>query len=239
MQPSAQMSQQATARQGAPAGHGKTRNPRYFPRGGEPTKGFKSADFAHDTFNTRQNKFAVQFTQLQKNIANYLQRTSAAEGYLVAETIRTKKKQTIDLPPPIDKSAPDADNQKIIQGEEVKTIAKRRLKLEESLKKGYTTIYDQCSQEVKDKLEAPNDWEATQRDQSLHELISKIERICMGFNDHKQEVFILVQALKTLCLYSQSNKETVEEYDRNFRSGTPWKLSGNHRACTRESLMVC
>jgi len=38
------------------------------------------------------------------------------------------------------------------------------------------------------------------------------------FNDHKQEVFNLVQSLKTMFLYTQSNKETVEEYGRNFRS---------------------
>jgi hypothetical protein len=69
---------------------------------------------AHDTFNTRQNKFAAQFTQSQKNVANYLQRTSAAEGYLVAETVRTGKKQMIDLPPAIDESAPDAEDQKFI-----------------------------------------------------------------------------------------------------------------------------
>ena len=40
----------------------------------------------------------------------------------------------------------------------------------------------------------------------------------MGFDDHKQVVFSLVQALKTLFLYLQSNKETVEQYGRNFRA---------------------
>ena len=75
--------------------------------------------------------------------------------------------------------------------------AKQRLKLVESLKKGYATVYDQCSQEVKDKLAGTDDWESIQRDQLLHKLISKIERICVGFDDHKQEVFNLVQALKT------------------------------------------
>ena len=40
----------------------------------------------------------------------------------------------------------------------------------------------------------------------------------MGFDDHKQEVFNLIQALKTLFLYSQSNKETVEQYGWNFRA---------------------
>jgi hypothetical protein len=97
-------------------------------------------------------------------------------------------------------------------------IAKRKLKLAKSLKKGYATVFDQCSEQVKDKLEATEDWEATQKNQSLHELIQKIKRICMGFDDHKQEVFKLIQALKTLFLYMQSNKAIVEQYGRNFRA---------------------
>jgi hypothetical protein len=39
-----------------------------------------------------------------------------------------------------------------------------------------------------------------------------------GIRHHKQEVFNLVQSLKTLFLYTQSDKETVEEYGCNFRS---------------------
>ncbi len=55
-------------------------------------------------------------------------------------------------------------------------------------------------------------------EQWLHDLITKIERICMGFDNHKQEIFNLVQALKRLFLYSQSKKESVEESSRNFKS---------------------
>ena len=87
-----------------------------------------------------------------------------------------------------------------------------------SLKKGYGTLYDQCLQEVKDKLKATDNWASIQRDQSLHKLINKIKKLCLGFDDHKQEVFNLVQALKTLFLYSQSDKETVEQYGQNFRA---------------------
>ena len=57
-----------------------------------------------------------------------------------------------------------------------------------------------------------------QLDQSLHELIRRIKKICVGFDAHKQSVFNLVQSLKTLFLYSQSEKDTVEEYTRNFQS---------------------
>ncbi len=97
-------------------------------------------------------------------------------------------------------------------------MAKHWLKLEESLKKGYATVYSQCAEEVQDKLKSSDDWEGIQKAQSLHELIAKIEKICVGFEDHKQDVFNLVQSLKTLFLYTQSNKETVEKYGHNFRS---------------------
>jgi hypothetical protein len=75
--------------------------------------------------------------------------------------MRMGREQIIPLPPVMDVNAPDAANLNMIRAEEVKTIAKRRLKLSNSLKKGFGTVYDQCSQEVKDKLESLEDWEET------------------------------------------------------------------------------
>ncbi len=72
---------------------------------------------------------------------------------MVAETVRMGRKQVIDLPRAIDPNDLELEDKKIIQAEEVKTIAKRHLKLEDSLKKGYAMVYDQCLQEVQDKLE--------------------------------------------------------------------------------------
>ncbi len=149
-------------------------------------------------------------------MANYLQGTAADEGYLVAETVRTGKEQIIALPPAVNTSALDADNQKIIWEEAVRAIAKRKVKLDNAPKKEFVTVYDQCSLEVRDKLEASNDWDRVQREQLLHDLISKIKRTCVGFDDHKQEVFNLVQALKTLFLYTQTEKESIDEYAHNF-----------------------
>ncbi len=151
-------------------------------------------------------------------MANYLQRTAADEGYLVAETVRRGKEQIIALLPAVDTSAADADDQKIIWEEAVRAIAKRKVKLDNALKKGFAMVYDQCSLEVRDKLEASDEWDRVQREQSLHDLISKIERICVGFDDHKQEVFNLVQALKTLFLYTQTEKESIDKYAHNFKS---------------------
>ena len=75
------------------------------------------------------------------------------------------------------------------------------------MKKGYTTVYNQCSQEVHNKLKATKYWENVQLDQSLHEPIKRIEKICIGFDDRKQSAFNLVQSLKTLFLYIQTEIE--------------------------------
>ncbi len=61
---------------------------------------------------------------------------------LVAKTMRT-----------------NTDNQKIIQEEALRAIAKSKAKLDNTLKKGKTTVYGQCSLEVRDKLEASNEWD--------------------------------------------------------------------------------
>jgi hypothetical protein len=141
------MSQQAAAGQGAGRGGGG-RKGWYFPRGGgiEIVKLHKPAisKTAQDMFNMGYNKFAAQFSQLRKNVANYLQRSSAMEGYLVAETVRTGCKQVIELPAAVDKNTPDAADLAVIRTEEVKLVAKQQQKLEELPKKGFATVYEQC-----------------------------------------------------------------------------------------------
>ena len=79
-------------------------------------------------------------------------------------------------------------------------MAKRRITLNQDLKKLFATVYDLCYQEVREKLESSDEWETVLTNQSLHELILKIERICVSFDDHKQDVYNLVQAMKTLFL---------------------------------------
>jgi hypothetical protein len=170
------------------------------------------------TFNTGQNKYAAQFLLHREEVANYIQRTLADEGYLVAQRIRSGTKQSIPLPLPVDPNDPDKEDLEAIRTKDVKTVAKRRQKLKESLLKGYATVYAQCSQGLQDKLKVSKDWETVQQEQLLHDLISQVERICVGFDDHKQDVFNLVQVLKTLFLYTQGNKESMEEYGCNLRS---------------------
>jgi hypothetical protein len=62
----------------------------------------------------------------------------------------------------------------------------------------------------------------------------------LGFDNHKQEVFNLVQALKMLFLYTQGEKDTVEEFGQNFEASRKWwKHSGDPQECIKTSLMGC
>ena len=76
----------------------------------------------------------------------------------MAQTIRTGEQQVIALLAAIAEEDPDAVDNEIIQTEEVRAIAKRRANLDGDVKRGFATLYNQCSQDVKDKLEASEGW---------------------------------------------------------------------------------
>ena len=82
------------------------------------------------TFNTGQNKYVAQFVLHHEEVVNYIQRTLADEGYLVAQTIRTGTKQSILLPPPVDVNDPDKEDMEAIRADDVKSITKRPTKAE-------------------------------------------------------------------------------------------------------------
>ena len=120
------------------------------------------------------------------------------------QKIRTGVLQTIDVPPPVSANYPDVSYFAIVRVKVLRAVAKRCITLNQDFKKGFATVYDQCSQEVRDKLEPSDGWETLKANQSLHELVLKIERICVSFDDHKKEVYNLVHVMKRLLPYTQT-----------------------------------
>ncbi len=82
-------------------------------------------------------------------MANYLQCTVVDKVYLVAKTVTNGKAQLIALPSLIDTKALDIVN-KDLQEEAIRAIAKRKAKLDNTLKKGFAMVFDQCSLELQD-----------------------------------------------------------------------------------------
>ena len=109
----------------------------------------------YDTSNTGTSKHDALFTKSRKNIANYIQRSSLNEGFLVAQVIRTGAQQTTAMPAAADANDADAV---LVKTEQVRTIVERCAKLNASIKRGFATLYNQYSEQVKTKLEATNGW---------------------------------------------------------------------------------
>ncbi len=91
-------------------------------RGTHSAKGSSLRSAKSQTTHSTRDRPDSRPRQSRKNVANYLQCTALDEGYHVAETVRTGKLQTIALPPPIDTTASDAKDQKIIREEAVQAI---------------------------------------------------------------------------------------------------------------------
>ena len=66
--------------------------------------------------------------------------------------------QMIDPPPPVPANKLDADDLIIVREKVVRAVAKRRITPNQDLNKGFSTVYDQCFQEVRDKLESSDGW---------------------------------------------------------------------------------
>jgi hypothetical protein len=73
--------------------------------------------------------------------------------------VQTGEVQMIKLPALVDMSLPTVVDDRIIQTELLRAVGKRQMKLSKLLMKAHATVHARCFQEVKDKLEASNDWE--------------------------------------------------------------------------------
>jgi hypothetical protein len=62
------------------------------------------------------------------------------------------------MPNPVDTNSITAADKELIRQELVKAIGKRQMKLSRLLMKAYATVYRQCSDNIKEKLEASSDW---------------------------------------------------------------------------------
>ena len=121
----------------------------------------KIAEIENDTFNVGSTKFVAQFQKSRESTAYYVQRKiGGEEGYYAAQEIRTGKVSEVPLPPTL--AATASDDEKAIRVVEVQSVGKTRQKVKGARKTAFSIVFDQCSQEIKDKLKAEQGWDAVE-----------------------------------------------------------------------------
>ena len=143
------------------------------------------------------------------------QKIGGEEGYLAALEIRTREESTVDLPDALDANA--SQDEITIRNVEVQGVGKLRSKLKGARKSAFSILYDQCSQEVKDKLRSGQGWDVVECEQTTYNLITRIRKIVTGFEEHKQGSYNLVQSMRRLFLHIQGESESVADYIRHFK----------------------
>ena len=159
-------------------------------------------------------------------MANFVQQTLSDEGYLVARSINTGEEHIIPLsvaiPWTTNESTPAevaaARDQNILRDAKMAQLGKRIMKLDSNMKKGFATMYDQCSEAVKLYLETVDNWDRIDCDQSVQDLMKAIQKICVGHGETNQDMYNIVQGCKNMFLFRQDDGMSTEDYVRDFKS---------------------
>ena len=153
-------------------------NPRK--NGQSNTSNLKGAceDLKDNVYTIGDAKQADRYTKTTESIVNYIQRTYD-EGQDVKDAL--VKLQHTDMEyyrPEIEADEDDLDFvDKMILQQEVKDYVLRKKKYEDNMNKAYGLILGQCTQGVKNKLEARQNWEELEEEHNPINLLKAINYI--------------------------------------------------------------
>ncbi len=156
---------------------------------GTPKGKFKSKlkELEDDTFDNTGPNNAANFHQSLKNIANYLQ---LQHGTDVSEAIQKILAETINIPavpqPKADPATktiiPVTSIDKYLWKEDHKKAMARKDKYDENLPRAYIIIYNQCSHNLGNDLEASNTFQTVNASQDPIMLLNLIQGLCCSYD---------------------------------------------------------
>ena len=125
-----------------------------------------------DVFETGKPEHAAQYEKSKKAVIAYIRQKGVSESELIASALEDMVIPTIPLPPrapmiedldqlgqvpPVVIQDPD---EVLLRSSEMKYIQQRRQNLLKGLKQNYAIIWDQCSLQMRSKLEQLDDYNA-------------------------------------------------------------------------------
>jgi len=108
--------------------------------------------------------------------------------------------------------------EKLILQQEVKEFIARKKKCKNNMNKAYALILGQCTQAVKNKLEAKDNWEQIEADHNPIELLKAIKAIAQDYQDSKYPIASIHKSIVNLLTIKQDEKESVASYVKRFKN---------------------
>jgi hypothetical protein len=144
----------------------------------------------------------------------------------IVKAIQSNKRPVFDPPEKPDKKKCvdkegdfDADKfemAKFTWKEDWKLVNQRKIKYEENEANAWALVYNQCSHELRVKLEGTSGYEASKRDNNLISLLAMIRGYCCQFDALNDEYVAIGMAIKNLLYYFQKPSQTNSGYHQDI-----------------------
>ena len=107
---------------------------------------------------------------------------------------------------------------------EYDAFMKRKQALETNMSKAYAFLWDQCSKGMQNKVEARSDFVSDIKDNPI-ELLKAIKQHALNYQEHRYEMSIIADAMRTLFSTKQREQESLQDYTKRFKTANDVLLS--------------
>jgi hypothetical protein len=185
----------------------------------------KVTKLEEDTFDAGASSDPARFSKSLKAIETYIQKTYKMPDDIV-KSIQQMKRPTLAFPAkPTKATCVDENNlfdkdeyemSKFTWKEEYKATLYRKEKYKENESNMWALIYDQCSPELKNKLEGTSGYDTSKMDNDVVALLMMIRSYCCQFDTLNDEYMLIVGAIKNLLYFFQKTTQANADYHEYF-----------------------
>jgi hypothetical protein len=166
----------------------------------------------YDCSHARQ---ADQFTKTTKEIAEYVGRTYKHGGDV---RLAVMNMEVPIIPMPNDPPEGATETQRVIWKKRIEQYLARKDKLEENMKTLYSLIWGQCSDIMRQKIEAAESYTTMSATANSIELLKAIKITAFNFQSQKYLPHALHEAKKTFYLLYQVHHMSTQAYLEQFQN---------------------
>ncbi len=191
---------------------------------------YKSAvvGLENDMFNVGVWSDPAKFSKLLKNIKNYIQKTNKEPDNIVKTIQQQMKKADLAYPAKPKKDDPECldDNENpdpnafemavFAWKGDYKSTKYRMERYKGNKSNAWALIYDQCSPELKNKLEGTEGYDDAKRTNNVAKLLIMIRGYCCQFDLLSNEYMAIVAAIKNLFYFFQKNNQSNADFHEDF-----------------------
>jgi len=178
-----------------------------------------------EIFDVGASKDPAKFSKLLKSIENYIQKNYKTRDDIV-KAIQQLKHPTLAYPKQLTKAQyTDANGDfdddafemvKFAWKEDYKGMKHQMDKYTDNESNAWALIYDQCSPELKNKLEGTSGYDNAKSSNDIIKLLTVIRGYCCQFDTLNDEYMSIVKSLKNLFYYFQKTEQTNSEFHEDF-----------------------